>query len=408
MKKKSIEETLEQVKLFHQTNYSNSTRSVIAKICKRFLEYLTTNKIEYSENIAQEWLTQQMKKCDGNYSMTMNYYHTINLIIDCYNTGHITYRQRYFLYRVKKEPCTTIWKKQLDLFLEELELEKMAESTISFTHIACTKFIQYLEEKGCLVPADLTNELCKSFAKEEHSLILNSKRAYLYKIKQFIRFLERTDLVSSTLEYAINTNFRIPKPIISILSHKQQLEVVKNKKTKNAILNRSYAMGTLALYLALRSIDIINLKKFNISWIDKTISIIQLKTKTPLLLPLPAIVGNALADYILNYRPKSDSPYIFISHLQPYERLANSSSCYNSSKNLIKQWDINQKRGMHSFRKSCASRFVNSGEKLSIASAFIGHVNTKSIKPYLSLNEVRMKDCALTLDKIGIPEAFKC
>jgi site-specific recombinase XerD len=408
MRKQSIEETLEQVKLFHQTNYSKSVRTVTVKICKRFLEYLLANDFEYSENIAQDWLTQQMKMCDGNYPMTMNYYHTVNLIIDCYNTGSITFRQRYFLYRVKKEPWTHIWKQQLDLFLEELELEKMAESTISFTHRACTKFIQYLEEKGCLLPEDLTNELCKSFSKEVNSLLLNSKRAYLYRIRQFIRFLERADLVSNTLEYSINTKFRIPEPIISILSNEQQLEVAGNKKTKNAILNRSYAIGTLALYLALRSIDIINLKKSNVSWIDKTISITQIKTKIPLLLPLPAIVGNALADYLLNYRPESDSPYIFISHMPPYEKLATNVSCYDSSKKLIKHWEINQKKGMHSFRKSCASRFVNSGEKLSITSAFIGHANTKSIKPYLSLNEERMKDCALTLDKIGIPEAFKC
>jgi site-specific recombinase XerD len=408
MRKRSIEETLEQINLFYQTNYSKSTCSVIVRISKKFLEYLTTNKFEYSENIAQDWLTLQMKKFNGNYSMTMKYYHTINLIIDYYNTGNITYQQRYFLTQIKKEPCTHVWKHQLDLFVEELELEKMAESTISFTHRACTKFIQYLEEKGCLIPEDLTNELCKSFSKEEHLLLLNSKRAYLHKIKQFIRFLERADIVSNTLEYAINTNFRIPKPTISILSNEQQLEVIGNKKTKNALLNRSYAMGTLALYLALRSIDIINLKKCNVSWTDKTISITQMKTKTLLLLPLPAIVGNALADYLLNYRPQSDSPYIFISHLKPYEKLVNKASCYESSIKLIKHWDINQKKGLHSFRKTCASRLVNSGEKLSIASAFIGHINTESIKPYLSLNEERMKDCALTLDIIGIPEAFKC
>jgi site-specific recombinase XerD len=408
MKKQSIEETLEQVKLFHQTNYSKAVRSVTVRICNRFLEYLTTSKLEYSESIAQDWLTQKMKKHDGNYPKIMSYYHTVNLIIDCFNTGNITYRQRYFLYRVKKEPCTHLWKHQLDLFLEELELEKMAKSTISFTHRACTKFIQYLEEKGCLIPEELTNELCKSFSKEENSLILNSKRAYLYRIKQFIRFLERADLVSNTLEYSINTRFRIPKPIISILSDEQQLEVVGNKKTKNAILNRSYAMGTLALYLALRSIDIINLQKSNISWIDKTISITQCKTKVPLLLPLPAIVGNALADYLLNYRPESNSPYIFISHMQPYEGLANKTSCYDSSKKLIKNWEIDQTKGLHSFRKSCASRFINSGEELPIAAAFIGHTSTKSMKPYLSLNEERMKGCALTLDKIGIPEAFKC
>ncbi len=276
---KTIEDSIKQIKLFYQKGYSRSASKNANSVYNKFTNYLHINDLKYSEIIAEDWLTKKMQECDGNYAETMKYYHFINLLIEYYNTGELYYRKQYYLYNVKQEPCTHIWRELLSAFLEELELEKKANETITFTHLACTKFIQFLESKGCLLPDELTYSLCKLFSKNEESLILNSKRAYLYRIKQFIRYLARNNYVSNTLEYSINTRFRIVQPIICVLSEKQENELLKNKNTKNDMLNRCYAIGTLALYLALRSIDIINLKKTDISWIDKTISITQKKQK---------------------------------------------------------------------------------------------------------------------------------
>lgn len=407
MEKRNIEEVIKQIKLFYQQNYRKTARLATNLFCDEFTEYLENNSLEYSEVIAKDWLTQKIKDCSGNYFKTIKYYHFVHSLIDCFATGEICYRKKYFLYNVKQEPCTHIWKKLLADFLKELELEKRANQTIKNAHIACTKFIQFLETRKCYSPNELNFNLCKLFSKNEQSLMLNSKRSYLYRIKQFIRYLARNDYVSNTLEYSINTHFRIAKPIISTISEKQKKEFLKNKEAPNDMLNRCYAMGTLALYLALRSIDIINIKKTDISWIDKTITINQNKTKNVLILPLVPIVGNALADYLLNHRPKSKSPYVFVSHQLPFKRLKSCQSCYNASIMLIKTWEIGQKKGLHTFRKSCASRFVNSGENLSITSSFLGHSSVNSIKLYLSLNEIRMKDCALPLGEIGIPEALR-
>lgn len=407
VKKRTIKEAIKQIKLFYHQNYHKTAISYANLFCDEFTKYLELNNLEYSKVIAEDWLTQKMKEYNGDYSKTIKYYHFVNLLIDYFATGKLYYRKQYFLYNVKKEPCTHIWKKLLAEFIKELELEKKANETIKFTHLACTKFIQFLESKGCFSPNELNFNLCKLFSKNEHCLVLNSKRAYLYRIRQFIRYLARNDYVSNTLEYSINTQFRIAQPIISVISENQRKELLKNKGTTNDMLNRCYAIGTLALYLALRSIDIINLKKSDISWSDKKITITQKKTKNILILPLVPIVGNALADYLLNHRPKSKSPYVFVSHLLPFQRLKSCQACYNASIKLVKTWEKGQKKGLHTFRKSCASRFVNSGETLSVTSSFIGHTSINSIKPYLSLNEIRMKDCALPLGEIGLPEALR-
>ena len=85
---------------------------------------------------------------------------------------------------------------------------------------------------------------------------------------------------------------------------------------------RNYAMLLLALRTGLRSIDIVNLKLGDIQWKRNTIEIVQAKTGTPLVLPLLTDVGNAIADYILNGRPDSQQPYIFLRTQAPYRKLS--------------------------------------------------------------------------------------
>jgi integrase len=71
-------------------------------------------------------------------------------------------------------------------------------------------------------------------------------------------------------------------------------------------------MVALALRMGLRSIDICGLRLSDILWEAATISIVQQKTGSPLTLPLPIEVGNALARDILEGSPSCDIPNIFI------------------------------------------------------------------------------------------------
>lgn len=62
---------------------------------------------------------------------------------------------------------------------------------------------------------------------------------------------------------------------------------------------RDYAVFLTALRTGLRASDISRLKLSDIDWAGKVIRIVQKKTLSALHLPLPADVGNAIADYIL-------------------------------------------------------------------------------------------------------------
>ena len=127
----------------------------------------------------------------------------------------------------------------------------------------------------------------------------------------------------------------------------------------------------LAMRTGLRSIDIVNLKLADIKWRINTIEIIQQKTKRPLVLPLLAEVGNAIADYIMGGRPVSDCKYVFLRSLAPHRQL-DCSCTYKVSSKVMKDAGICQaegeRRGFHRLRRTIATRLLENETPLPVIS----------------------------------------
>ena len=112
-------------------------------------------------------------------------------------------------------------------------------------------------------------------------------------------------------------------------------EIQKIKKAlagENQLSLCDKAIGMLALYTGLRSCDIAELKLDAIDWDRDLINIIQQKTGFPLELPLIAVVGNTIYNYLTSERPHTESEYLFITQNKPYSRLKRSIiTCHSES-----------------------------------------------------------------------------
>lgn len=403
-----IQEAINYINAFYSKWYSKTARISMKAVCKEFLKHLQQTKMEYSEEIAQDWLTTKMKENDGVYLHIVRYYHAVNLIIDVVKTGTLEYGRRYGFVRTPKKPCSHVWQIILSEYLSELLRESKTASTIQFSRIASTKFIMFLEGCGCMAPTGLSRELCLRYEAETNGHSTNNgKRAYQYRIRMFIRYLGRKKLVDRMLEHAIKTTYRIPCKVVTTLSKEQKREICAARKSDDDSLNRSYAMAMLALYLGLRSVDIINLKFSAISWLENSVKLVQQKTKKEMVLPLIPVVGNAIIDYVLNHRPESHSPYVFVSHRFPFGRLQSSSTCFAASARLIAQRPDGQPSGMHIMRRTLASDLLRCNVKHELVSGFLGHASPLTINPYLSIDQERMMQCPIPLGPIGVPEVFK-
>ena len=114
-------------------------------------------------------------------------------------------------------------------------------------------------------------------------------------------------------------------------------KVLQSIDRSNPIGKRNYAIFLVAARLGLRSSAIMALEFSNIDWDNRSISIVQQKTRHSLTLPLPDDVGWAVIDYLKHGRPVSDVNTVFISHLPPYHRLNTLTARYVKRKGRYTQ-----------------------------------------------------------------------
>jgi integrase len=177
--------------------------------------------------------------------------------------------------------------------------------------------------------------------------------------------------------------------------------------SENLLTLRDKATAVLALFTGMRVCDIVGLTLYSIDWNKDLIYIRQQKTDHPLELPLTAVVGNAIYDYLRSERPHSESKYIFVSQLKPYDRL-NSRSLGRGAARLMKAAGIRQskgdRKGFHIFRHHFATTLLGNGVPRPVISKTLGHTSPNSLEPYLSADFPHLKECAFSIERFPVPK----
>ena len=224
-------------------------------------------------------------------------------------------------------------------------------------------------------------------------------------------FYHRTIVLKKLLEYLYNKKYTsenlvgcIPKAkylrtkeLPSVYTNEEVLKIMNFIDRNSDIGKRDYAMISLAVFLGLRSTDIVNLRFENIDWQNNEISFTMSKTGKDITLPLLPEIGNAILDYLQNSRRKSELKQIFITDKGPCLQLS-TSSVYSSLKKYISlaKIEVNgRKIGPHSLRHSLATRMLKEGQPLPVISETLGHSDTNVTTVYTTIDFDSLRDCAL-------------
>lgn len=182
-----------------------------------------------------------------------------------------------------------------------------------------------------------------------------------------------------------------------------RIKSVLEKGTTLSLQNKAICL--LALYTGMRSSDICSLTFKSIDWDNDLIRIKQQKTGAALVLPLRAVVGNAILDYITKERPKSSADTIFLTVNAPYRRL-HSSNLNAICVSIMEKAGIRQnpgdRKGMHLFRHYLATSLLGYGVEQPIISSTLGHQSSSSLAPYLSADFTHLKECALNIEHFPV------
>lgn len=187
----------------------------------------------------------------------------------------------------------------------------------------------------------------------------------------------------------------------------EEVNAILNVLDMNSITGRrDYAIILLGWVVGLRAADIIRLKLTDIDWKKGEIRVLQRKTSVPVILPLTKDVGEALREYILNWRPACDYPEIFLRILPPFRPFKDAVCigdqydvyCYRAG---IKRVPFDGK-GFHSLRRAVGRNMITSGISVNTVNQVLGHTAMNSAKKYIALDAKNLKECALDFKGIEV------
>lgn len=264
---------------------------------------------------------------------------------------------------------------------------------------ALVSFLSGLQSSGILSMAGITQEAVLNVFSPKGTPI--KSHSFKYSVEYGLRACSTvfgealTDRVITYLPCIPSTgrNIQFLTP--------EEIQAISRTITQDSSISlQDKAIITIALHTGMRGGDICALRMSSIDWHNDRLSITQSKTGRPLELPMRAVVGNALFDYITQKRPDTDLPYVFISVNHPHRRLHTSNLdaiCVKIMHKAGIRTGKNDRKGIHLFRHNIATSMLAKGVAQPVISSTLGHSSPHTLRHYLDADLQSLKACGLSI-----------
>jgi len=388
---------------------SSSIKQYKIHLQSSIVPYCEANCIgSFSDDEMQTYAEEQMSKAKNGEFRRSTMIHrrkAAALLADCMQGRELEWEHKSFKQRklceyfeeILADYCTHISK-----FL--------ALRTIRRHICIIRQFLVFIEQNSMQNFNKLTSENVKDFianAAPNHKASISMLTG---TTRKFLSYLADTGLASINAEWNLINPAPRHRKLLPCFSDKETNAILDSVDRTTPIGKRDYAIIMIALWTGLRGVDILDLKRSDIDWNRKVINVVQGKTVVGIQTQLSPGVGNAIADYILNGRPETDSPYIFVRHRRPHDRLSDTTGKDIMVRSLCESgipheaWDG---KSSHAFRRTFGTRLVRAGVPIRSVSEMLGHANPNSAKRYVSLDIDGLRVCCLDISmfrtkKVGL------
>lgn len=318
-----------------------------------------------------------------------------------FENGHFTWKTITF----SQYPISKAYEKLMEKFCQKL-LGNLSSGTVRVGMVIIRQFLYFLEQSGTTDAAGITTENVLNFVRKESPNHKGSMPKLLRTIRKFVCFLRSECIVDLDADRFLKNAGRCRQKSLPCFTEDELQRIFKQIDRSTDKGRRDYAVFLLSLRTGLRASDISKLKLTDINWTEKTVRVVQKKTGTALELPLPVDAGNAIADYILHSRYKTDNPYIFLRLRESLcaDPIEPTSFNYYLRKYMeaagIERagWDG---KSFHALRRTAGTNMVISGTPVHAVAQILGHNSIESSKRYISLDTERLRECSLDLGVMG-------
>jgi integrase/recombinase XerC len=157
---------------------------------------------------------------------------------------------------------------------------------------------------------------------------------------------------------------------------------------------RGYAMVRCALDMGLRCSEVAKLQLADIDWRNGTVTLRRTKSRREDTLPLPALAGRALADYLRYERPKTTNPAVFVRRQAPRDQPIGVDAVRRVIRDAYRRIGLTHGR-THALRHTVASRLLDRGGSLKEVADVLRHRSLNTSLIYAKLDQPRLATVAL-------------
>lgn len=303
-------------------------------------------------------------------------------VAEYFKTGEFTWRR----VAVTQYPISRDYEELMSRFQAEL-LKTLGAGTVRVSMGIIRQFLYFLEKEGVTDASFIEDNHVLDFIRNEAPNHKASIGKLFRTISKFIKFLRTEKIAHLDADKFLTTAGRCRQKALPCFTDEELRDIFAQIDRSCDKGKRDYAIFLTALRTGLRASDISKLKLTDINWIEKTISVIQKKTKTTIHLPLPVDVGNAIAEYILHSRYKTENPYIFLRlEKNAFMTPINPTSFNGYLRKYMEAAGITRTgwdgKSFHALRRTAGTRMIMSGVPISTVSQILGHTDIESSKHY--------------------------
>lgn len=378
--------------------YSKIVIKQAKRTCKLLYLFFDMHSTGYSLELSLFWLSELKPALGSGWKQTRRALMQFNQHT---TLGDIIPEK---VYRYKDTSLSKLPRWCVDKVTEYLSLrrkEGLARSSIDMCRSSCVRFCAFLVAQGVSSFHDIAARHLVLFNLSDPHETAEGKSAYNVRIRMFLEYLEEGVLSDKPMLHKALPCQCADKVRVTVVFNDDEMAKIAafcHGRVAPCELRQS-AMVLLGLRMGLRASDIVNLKFADIDWAKQTVSIVQTKTLKSLSLPLPVEVANSLYRYVRDGRPRSESLFLFIHHRVPFGKLGREV-CGNAIHAILGK---NARGRFHTTRRTFATNLLRAGVGVNTIIDSLGHSTDETVNDYLSLDEGRMRLCAMSLAEAGIP-----
>ncbi len=374
-------------KLLSFCDCAPKTLSRYDSIVEMLKEVMDGTEMVFSLSRAKKWLDCFI--AFNNYSdHTYKKYRRILLLLNDNYIGELNYWKIYpSVHRLI--PKSEDFLRTANGYEDYLKSCEYAEKNIYVRMSFAYGFLYYLESVGINDVRLVTAFTVSDYISSAHfkNRTPNGVSTEIIGIRQFLKFLEDRYFIKTGIHHACFSRQNKSRRIVSTYTDKQ-IEILCGEYQELQTNLRNRVAYLLALKCGLRTCDIMNLKFQNINFKEKTIHLVQKKTKEALVIPFDTEVSNALIKYILEEQRECSSNYVFVTVTGPVRKITHHSSFRTETRfRGSAECDKPVHNGLHILRRTFASDLLRSGIHVSLIASVLGHADTGTVDRYLAVEE---------------------